>query len=608
MTAIAGFVRWARQVNQHRLRRRRDQRAAKNFRDHVQRDRQQLMSMGPAWQARQAALRQPPLLSLIWLPDDDATAPAAISWRPLQLQCYPHWELLSDAMPSDALHGNDNRVRCLPAPSAKSADNFAGRFNAMLAQARGDYVLLLRGRDALAAPHSLMMLAEAAEHFDRPPVVYADEDSITDQGQHHAPQFKCEWNQELQRAAHYLGRAYLLRTDLVRAAGGLSELPLPAAEQVLVLTVSEARPDNPAVHVPHLLYSRAADRSRASPAVPAGTAQQAAAVQAHLQRRGESTQVLPCADGGLHVRYIPPSPLPLVSLIVPTRNGLALLRQCMDSLLARTDYPNYEVLIVDNGSDDPATLDYLEAVTADPRVRVRRDARPFNFSALNNHALPDCRGSVIGMLNNDTEVISPGWLCEMVGLACRPDVGAVGARLWFSNRTLQHAGVLLGIGGAAGHAHVGLSCDDPGYLGRARLAQEFSAVTAACMLMRRDVFEAVGGLDEQHLAIDLNDIDLCLKIRSTGLRVIWTPFAELFHHESATRGKPQQPEQQARYQAERLCFGLRWQAWMDADPAYNPNLSLGTTAFAVARRPRLRLDAPWFEQVSALSASPPRGR
>jgi GT2 family glycosyltransferase len=301
--------------------------------------------------------------------------------------------------------------------------------------------------------------------------------------------------------------------------------------------------------------------------------------------------------GGVHVRYVVPSPPPLVSLIVPTRNGLHLLRQCVQSTLERTSYAPYEIVIVDNGSNDPDTLRYLQDLQADPRIRVQRDDRPFNFAALNNAAVPLCRGRVLGFVNNDVEVITPGWLDEMVGLAMRPDVGAVGARLWFSNRTLQHAGVILGIGGIAGHIHQGLPRQRPGYQARAHLTQEFSAVTAACMLMRRDVFEQVGGFDAEAFAVDFNDVDLCLRIRRAGYRVIWTPHAELYHHESATRGANLSDEQRARHAREARCMRERWAHRLDNDPAYNPNASLKNLdfSFSIATEPRVSLWKPWFE-------------
>jgi GT2 family glycosyltransferase len=211
--------------------------------------------------------------------------------------------------------------------------------------------------------------------------------------------------------------------------------------------------------------------------------------------------------------------------------------------------------------------------------------------------VPRCHGSVLGLVNNDIEVITPRWLDEMVGLAMRRDVGGVGARLWYGNGTLQHAGVVLGVGGVAAHVHQRLSREQPGYLGRARVAQEFSAVTAACMVLRRDVFEQVGGFDEATFAVDFNDIDLCLRIRTAGYRIIWTPHAELYHHESATRGANISPEQRARHAREFAAMRERWSAWLDHDPAYNPNASLKNRdfEFTIADAPRVSLLHPWFE-------------
>jgi len=576
--------------NRERLNRRRERRHVAASHALFGRQAALAVTLRPEMLARAHSVSGSVLLSLLWLPDVEGQAVAPWSELGLTGQYFEGWELLTDR-PLAAGALADPRVRVIP---TRSGLGLTDRSHALLAQARGDYVLLLKGRDRLFGPHALLYFAEAAVAFDRPPILYADEVCQNAEGLLHAPMFKCDWNQELQRSAHALGRAYMLRTDALRDVGGWPDLPDDAADQVAVLQASEQRPDRPAVHLPHLLYVRECELGRV-PLMPSrATDAQAVAVRDHLDRRGQPAQVSPAEQGGLHIRYPIAEPAPLVSLIVPTRNGLSLLKQCVDSLLAKTRYPNFEVLIVDNGSDDPETLAWMRAITADARVRVRRDERPFNFSALNNHALPDCRGSIIGMLNNDTEVIAPDWLDDMVGLVLRPDVGAVGSRLWYSHRALQHAGVLLGIGGAAGHAHAKLAEGDPGYLGRAVLTQEFSAVTAACLLVRREVFEQVEGLDEQNLAIDLNDIDFCLRLRSAGYRVIWSAQAELFHHESATRGHPTRPDQMARYTAERRYFCDRWKDWLGADPAYNPNLTLDDASWAVAASPRIAPDRPFM--------------
>jgi GT2 family glycosyltransferase len=598
----AALGNWLHQLNRRRLEYRRRRQAEIHYRHWSAAEQAQAEALRQTWDMRARRLASPPLFSVLWLPaEQDSTTAEAVA-AALACQTYGHWELLTDRPLPPGAH--DARLRSL----APQQDGNA-RFDALLAQARGDYVLLLRSGDRLAPPHALLLFAEAAERFQRPPALYADEDGLDQNGQRHSPWFKCAWNQELQRSAHYLGHAYMLRTDMVRRAGSLRGLPLEAAEQTLVLRVCDERCEQPAVRIPHLLLRRQAARGwRLDQAAP-GTPQQAQALQAYLDERGIAARVTPSAEGGLHVRYAVPSPAPLVSLVVPTRNGLQVLRQCIDSVLQRTRYPNYEILIVDNGSDDAQTLAYMQQVSSrDPRVRIRRDDRPFNFSALNNHALPDCRGSLIGLLNNDTEVISPDWLDEMVGLACRPDVGAVGARLWYGNHTLQHAGVVVGLGGCAGHMHLGLVQGESGYASRACLTQEFSAVTAACLLMRRALFETLGGLDEHNLAVDLNDVDLCLKVREAGYRIVWTPFAELYHHESVSRGKAVQPAQRARLEAERRCFAQRWSHWLNADPAFHPALSLRHTGCRMATDWQSDLAQPWhLAEPAARTGCPARG-
>ena len=254
--------------------------------------------------------------------------------------------------------------------------------------------------------------------------------------------------------------------------------------------------------------------------------------------------------------------------------------------MKRRGYPNYEILIVDNGSDDPETLEYFESLVADPRIRILRDERPFNFSSLNNFAAAHAHGRFLGLINNDIEVISPLWLDEMVSLAEREGVGAVGARLWYPDGTLQHGGVICGIGGIAGHAQKYLPKGSLGYFGRAALIQTMSAVTAACLIIRKTIYEEVGGLDEVNLKVAFNDVDLCLRIREAGYRNVWTPFAELIHHESATRGDEDTPKKSA-FSDEANYMRQRWGDTLSNDPAYSPNLTLEHEDFSLAWPPRV---------------------
>lgn len=310
------------------------------------------------------------------------------------------------------------------------------------------------------------------------------------------------------------------------------------------------------------------------------------AINEHFNRLGveASAQFI---GHGYRVRYALPTPPPLVSLIIPTRNGLKFIRQCIGSIIEKTTYPNYELLVVDNGSDDPEVLSYFDSQSSDPRIRIIRDDRPFNFSALNNSAVAIANGELIDLVNNDIEVISPDWLTEMASHALRPEAGAVGARLWYPNDTLQHGGIILGIAGWAGHAHKGFSKGSFGYFGRMALISGFSAVTAACLVVKKSVYEQVGGLNERDLKIAYSDVDFCLRLQQAGYRNIWTPYADLYHHESVTRGYEDTPEKQARFAEELNYMRQTWGKLLETDPSYSPNLTLDHEDFSYAWPPRI---------------------
>jgi GT2 family glycosyltransferase len=292
-----------------------------------------------------------------------------------------------------------------------------------------------------------------------------------------------------------------------------------------------------------------------------------------------------------------PDPLPRVSVIIPTRDHADLLARCLGGLLYRTDYPDLEVLIIDNDSIDAGTQSLFQMLEKDARVRVIPMTGPFNYSALNDAAVQAATGDILVMLNNDVDVIGRGWLKEMVSHAVRPEVGAVGAKLLYGDGRIQHAGVVLGVGehaagpGVAGHFGHYAAANDAGYLGQFALTRELSAVTGACLAFRREVFEAVGGLNEKALPIAFNDVDLCLRIRARGFRIIWTPFAELYHLESASRGTAETPEQVIRAAREADYMRARWGPLLDNDPFYNPNFDRKNHAFELARPPHR--EKPW---------------
>jgi GT2 family glycosyltransferase len=285
-----------------------------------------------------------------------------------------------------------------------------------------------------------------------------------------------------------------------------------------------------------------------------------------------------------------------VSIVIPTRDRVDLLRLCVESILSLTTYPEFEVLVVDNGSTEPDAIDYLASLERRPRVRVLRDARPFNYSAINNLAVEQAAGDVIALLNNDIEVISPHWLDEMVAHALRPGIGAVGAMLYYPDDTIQHAGVVVGLGGVAGHVYSRQPRGCAGEGNRAMLVQGMTAVTAACLVVRRSAWREVGGLDET-LAVAFNDVDFCLRLHQAGYRNLWTPHAELYHHESASRGSEDTDDKLRRFHSEVTLMMARWKGLLDDDAAYSPNLSLAHGAANELAFPPRRGLRHWLARV-----------
>jgi GT2 family glycosyltransferase len=386
------------------------------------------------------------------------------------------------------------------------------------------------------------------------------------------------------------------RTDLLRRIGGFREGFEGSQDYDLALRVIEQLAPEQIRHIPRILYHwRTASGSLAAVVDAKPYAREAArrALADHLSRRGISGRVEACPENAESHRvvYELPAEVPLVSVIILTRDRAALLEQCVQSLRAPTAYENLEIVIVDNGSSEAETFALFDRLTSTGAVRVIEDAGEFNFSRLNNAAARAARGEVLAFLNNDIQAEDSGWLAEMVSHAVRPEVGAVGARLWFPNDTLQHAGVVLGLGGVAGHVHARNPRGHPGYYNRTLLQGNYSAVTGACMVVRREVFERLGGFNERELAVNFNDIDFCLRLQRRGLQIVWTPYANLLHHESASRGHHRTPEEQARFAREAAYMQGKWGAELLSDPFYNPNFSLELPGYVLAFPPRAAHEA-----------------
>ena len=513
-------------------------------------------------------------------------------------QIYPHWQLCicDDASPKPHVRSIlqrysalDKRIQLL---FSEQNGHISKASNAAIGMATGDYIAFLDHDDELSI-HALLRVVEALARHPDAKVLYSDEDKIDETGRRFDPYFKPDFNLGLLRSHNYMCHFAVYKADYLRELGGLRVGFEGAQDYDMALRAVDGTDAANIVHLPHLLYhwraatgSTAAGHTEKSYAFSAGQR----ALSAHLERRGLDGVVeeAPEAAGMYRIHWkLPTAPAskPLVSLVIPTRNGEQILRICLDSL-KNTAYPAMEIIVVDNGSDEAATLQLLQERAALGQIRVLRDESPFNYSALNNRAVKEAaNGEFVLLLNNDIEVVTPEWLDEMLGAAMEPGVGCVGARLWYPNGTLQHGGVVL-VCGVAGHAHKYLPKGRHGYMGRAVLAQDMIAVTAACLLVRKSIFLEVGGLDEG-LAVAFNDIDFCLRVDKAGYRNHWTPYAELIHHESLTRGHEDTPEKQARFRKEIDKMQARWPALLTHDdPYYSPNLTAVSEDFSFAWPPR----------------------
>jgi glycosyltransferase involved in cell wall biosynthesis len=463
--------------------------------------------------------------------------------------------------------------------------------NSALALATGDWCALL-DQDDVFAENALAFVALEIDRHPDAGLIYSDEDKIDENGARSNPFFKPDWNPELFLGQNYINHLGCYRADLLREIGGFRPAFDGSQDYDLALRcVARLRP-NQIRHIPRILYHwRMVGGSLAAIPDAKPYAKEAArrAIADYCQENGMPGKVVPCPENVESHRVIHalPSPAPLVSIIIPTRDRLELLQPCIESIRARTDYRPFEILIVDNGSTQEETFDFFSHVARAGIGRVLVMPGAFNYSRLNNRAARKADGEVLLFLNNDTEVDDPGWLTEMVSHVARADVGAVGARLWYPDGTLQHGGVILGLGGIAGHAFPHVPRGHPGYYNRALLQQDCSAVTGACLAVRKSVFVQLNGFDEQDLAVSFNDIDFCLRLTRRGYRVIWTPYANLIHHESATRGHQRTDEEQALFFRAVRRIQTDWGDKLINDPFYNPNLSLDIPGFEIAFPPRL---------------------
>ncbi len=539
-------------------------------------------------------LKRTPLISVVMATYNTPEAYLKKAIDSVINQTYPYWEL---CIADDASHDkhtlhllekyeSDNDA--IHVEFRESNGNISVASNTALTLATGEYVAFM-DHDDMLAPNALLEVAKAIGLNPNAKLIYSDEDKIDDEDRRYAPHFKSDWNPDMFLSQNYISHLSIIERALVEEVGAFREGYEGAQDFDLFLRVADQISPEEIVHIDKILYHwRAIEGSTAfDPEEKSYTSEAGLnALIDYFLHRGESAAVEMGMLPNTYKVVYPLSDEPLVSLIVPTRDGYDILSLCIESIIAKTIYKNYEVIIVDNQTTDPKTLAYFDQITGEHQnIRIVEYDEAFNYAAINNFGVEHARGELIGLINNDVEVISDHWLTEMVQHAIRPEIGAVGAKLYYDNDTIQHAGVILGVGGVAGHSHKHFPRSSHGYFSRLKITQNLSAVTSACLLIRKSIYEEVEGMNEEYLKVAFNDVDFCIKVHTLGYRNLWTPYVELYHHESVSRGAEDNEIKKARFGREIQYMKKRWGRVLQSDPHYNSNLTLKHENFAIKYSP-----------------------
>ena len=503
-------------------------------------------------------------------------------------QTYGDWELcLADG--SDVEHAYVGEVcrkyakkdRRIKYQKLKENLGISENTNACIDMADGDYIGLF-DHDDLLHPFALFeyMQVICNENAD---FIYSDENTFHDTPDDaYWPHFKPDFAPDTLRSYNYICHFSVFKKQLLEKAGGYFQKEYDGSQDYdLILRLTENAEH--IVHIPKVMYYwRSHKESTASDIAAKPYTMDAArkAIAAHLERIGLKGEVMNSVIPSTYKVQYEIDDNPLVSIVIPNKDHIEDLSKCLNSIQDKSTWKNWEVVVVENNSTEPSTFEYYKEIENDERIRVVRWEREFNYSAINNFGVRAAKGEYILLLNNDIEIITPDWIEQMLMFVQRKDVGAAGAMLYYPDDTVQHAGVILGIGGVAGHSHKYFKRGEYGYASRMTIAQNLSAVTAACILIKRKVWDEINGLDEG-FAVAFNDVDLCMRIRKAGYLIVWTPYAELYHYESKSRGLEDNPEKQKRFKGEIDRFMDRWGKELEnGDPYYNPNLTLVTEDFA----------------------------
>ena len=499
----------------------------------------------------------------------------------LIVQTYSNWELcIVNASPDNEemqkvlaeYSAGDSQVRFC---NLKENLGIAENTNRAFAMAKGEFVGLL-DHDDLLAPNALYEIVKILQDHPQADALYTDEDKVTTElDEHFQPHLKPDFNLDLLRSNNYICHFFVVRKSIVEKAGGFRKEFDGAQDYDFIFRCTENAGE--VLHVPEILYhwrthkaSTADNPASKMYAFEAGKR----AIEAHLERTGTKGEVSHTQDLGFYRVKYPVQGKPLVSVIIPNKDEKETLQTCLEMLEKNTGYQNFEIIIVENNSTTDEIFRYYKELSGNRKIHLLRWGKEFNYSAINNFAVAHAKGEYLLFLNNDVKSINPDWLEEMLGVCQRPEVGGVGAKLIYPDNTIQHAGCVIGMGGIAGHMFVDMPADRTGYLHKASLLQDMSAVTAACLLMKKEVFEQAGGFTEE-LAVAFNDVDLCLKVRKNGYLIVYDPYAKLYHMESKTRGAEDSKEKVRRFQTEIEYMRCHWiDILKNGDPCYNKNLSL----------------------------------
>lgn len=509
--------------------------------------------------------------------------------KSVQSQTYGNWELcLSDGSGKDSplekylsrLESQEPRVKVV---RNSGQLQISENTNAALQAASGEFIAFA-DHDDLLSEDALYECVKALQKEPETELIYSDEDKVSMNGKHYfQPHFKSDYNPDLLCSMNYFCHLVVVKKKLLDKAGMLDAAFDGAQDYDFVLRCTEHT--DKIFHIPKVLYHwRTHENSTAENPESKRYAFEAGkrAVQAHLDRLKIPARVEMGEYPGLYRVHYLWKEQPLVSILIPNKDHVEDLDKCIQSIEQRSNYRNYEFIIIENNSELPETFEYYKRLEAEnKKARVVYWEKGFNFSAINNFGAGFAKGEYLLLLNNDTEMIGPDCLWELLGPCMREDVGITGARLYYEDGTIQHAGVVIGFGGIAGHTFIGFDKEANGYFSRIICAQNYSAVTAACMMTKKSVYQEVGGLTED-LVVAFNDIDYCMKVKKFGKLIVYNPYAELYHYESKSRGLEDSPQKQERYYKEMKYFVTKWQEFMDqGDPYYNPNLTLSKADFSL---------------------------